>query len=55
VPFKQADPAHKWRLRTPTRPPSGEAGHPGQAAPIVPYGRWSRPVVRPAILAAVLR
>ncbi|GCB50967.1 translation initiation factor 3 [Streptomyces sp. NL15-2K] len=32
-----------------------DGGSPGQAATIVPYGRWSRPKARPAIIAAVLR
>ncbi len=32
-----------------------DGGSPGQVATIVPYGRWSRPKSRPAIIAAVLR
>ncbi|GHE64003.1 hypothetical protein GCM10014715_16930 [Streptomyces spiralis] len=32
-----------------------DGGSSGQAATIVPYGRWSRPKARPANIAAVLR
>lgn len=47
-----ASPAHKWRLRTPTWPPSGWRVT-GQAVPVPEAA--VRPKSRPAVIAAVLR